>query len=235
MRGVNVRGGVSNTNNSSETLLSAEFLHASMPTDVKEVAILSTLVRDLNGGMIYLWSLLKNVMTFVQIVLFLMIKRMSADRSVSVLDRAKNKLRNAMNDKRMTNLEMLIFYPGIVENMGMIALCNKLSFQVPCKVRRESLLGKFDPFDTEQNVIRKMKGDKLDTIKIHQHSSLVRNLDEPPPLKFVSVQLLSALVNLTLIHVLHTETSFFYSQTMLFSQSRGITNHCSRGEGFLCP
>ena len=92
--------------------LNQEFWHTAMHVAVEAVASLPTLVDEINKVDInHLWLLATNMTRIVQIMLCLMPTSMSSERSFSVLDRVKTKLRNAMGNERILNLEMLTFYP----------------------------------------------------------------------------------------------------------------------------
>ena len=88
-------------------------------------------------------------MTLVKIMLCMMPTSISAERSFSVLDRVKTKLRNKMGDERMTNLIIFSFYPEMVETIDLIALRNKFVSQTSYTNKRESLFGKFTSCDIE--------------------------------------------------------------------------------------
>ena len=159
-----------------ENKLSTEFTCAAMCTDVKAVRSLSTLANELKKtDLDYLWALAKNVLFRVQTMLCLMPTRISAERSFSVLDRVKTKLRNSMGDDRIFNLPILATHSDMVENMGVVALCNKLMCETSCTSRRLMLFDKCASSDLEPKANKKIEDDKLDAV------------DEPPQFKFASV------------------------------------------------
>ena len=108
-------------------------------------------------------------------MLCLMPTSISAERSFSVLDRVKTKLRNSMGDERMSNLSILATYPDMVENMDVVSLCNKFACETSYTSRRLTLFGKFVSSDLEQKASKSIENEKLETV------------DEPPQLKVASV------------------------------------------------
>ena len=110
----------------------------------------------------------------------------SAERSFSVLDRVKTKLRNSMGDERMSNLSILATYPDMVENMDVTSLCNKFVCETSYTSRRLTLFGKFVSSDLEQKASKSIENEKLETV------------DEPPQLKVASVWFLLDVIVLTL-------------------------------------
>ena len=94
-----------------------------MSIDVEAITSLLTLVDEIKKVDVdHLWLLEKNMMSIVHIILCLMPTSISAERSFSVLDRVKTKLRNAMGDERMSSLAMLKVCPDMVENINVISL-----------------------------------------------------------------------------------------------------------------
>ena len=92
-----------------------------------------------------------------------------------------------MGNKRTPNLLMLTFCPDMVEIISTIISHNELSREASCVSIREALFEKFVLSDLDQNLIKKVEGDKLDAVKAHRNSSLFSNSDELILLKLVSV------------------------------------------------
>ena len=147
-----------------------------MHAHIKAVTSLSTLVQDLKkSDLNHLWALTKNVLFLVQIMLCLMPTSISAERSFSVLDRVKTKLRNSMGDERMSNLSILATCPDVVGNMDVTPLCNKFVCETSYTGKRLTLFGNFVSSDLEQKASKSIENEKLETV------------DEPPQLKVASV------------------------------------------------
>ena len=119
---------------------------------------ISTLVFELKkSDLSHLWSLAKNVMIFVQIILCLMSTSISTERSFSVLDRVKTKLQSYMGYERMSNLAILTTYPDMVENVDVIALRKKFACETSCTSRRIKLFGNLHILILNQKKSRKSK------------------------------------------------------------------------------
>ena len=107
-------------------VLKRKFRYVSMSINQNEVVSFPTLVSELNKqDTECLWLAGKNFMTLVKMMLCVMPTSISAERSFSVLDRVKTKLRNSMGDERMSNLVMLSFYPEMASSIDIASLRNK--------------------------------------------------------------------------------------------------------------
>ena len=130
--------------------LHKEFMYLRGVLRVDDISSLLTLVECIKKEDIkMIWSVAKNFMNLIKIILCKAPASTTAERTFSCMGLVKNKLRNSMGDTRFSDLCMLAQYPDILDDIDIIKICNTFVQKTTYTNRRMKVFGKFVPSDLD--------------------------------------------------------------------------------------